>query len=61
MVQSVSECFASLEKAKEVENFFEQNLFPGCEPCIQRALEAINNKAAWLERDGKAIKEFLSA
>jgi len=59
LVKSLTENFASEEKAVEVEAFFKNNEFPGCERTVQQAVETIRLNTAWLNRDRDSLKEFL--
>nr|XP_018910157.1 PREDICTED: puromycin-sensitive aminopeptidase-like [Bemisia tabaci]XP_018910165.1 PREDICTED: puromycin-sensitive aminopeptidase-like [Bemisia tabaci]XP_018910174.1 PREDICTED: puromycin-sensitive aminopeptidase-like [Bemisia tabaci] len=60
LVGQSTENFTSEEKAKDVENFFKQNPWPGVERTVRQSIESIRNHAAWLERDRDSIKDFLS-
>ena len=46
--------FVTEEKAVEVEEFFKKNPTPAAQNC-----EAIRLNAKWLERDSKAIEDWL--
>ena len=47
------------EKAVEVEEFFKKNPTPSAERIVRQNCEAIRLNAKWLERDSKAIQEWL--
>uniref|UniRef100_A0A8C4QJV6 Aminopeptidase n=2 Tax=Eptatretus burgeri TaxID=7764 RepID=A0A8C4QJV6_EPTBU len=51
--------FASEERALEVKAFFDTHPVPSAERAVQQAMENIRLNAAWLERDGAALKAFL--
>lgn len=59
LVKYVSENFATEARAQEVENFFKQHEFPGCERTVQQSIETIKLNASWLQRDLEAITEYL--
>ena len=48
------------DRAKEVEDFFTENAFPGSERNVAQAVETIRLNSAWLDRDGAKIKQFLA-
>lgn len=56
----LSENFASLEKAKEVDEFFKSHQSQTAERTIQQCVESIQLNAAWLSRDLNSIKRFFS-
>lgn len=58
LVKHLTENFASLEKANEIENFFKTNDFPGVERTVQQALETIKLNVAWLDRDLDNLTNF---
>ena len=47
------------EKAIEIEKFFEANPTPSADRIVKQNCEAIRLNAKWLERDSKAIEEWL--
>ena len=51
--------FVTEEKAVEVEEFFKKNPAPAAERIVRQNCEAIRLNAKWLERDSKAIEEWL--
>lgn len=59
LVKSTSETFVTMERAAEVESYFQENPMPGSERNVAQAVETIRLNAAWLSRDGDAIKKFL--
>lgn len=61
LVKYLTENFASEEKAKEVEQFFQKNEFSGTERTVSQSVETIRLNAAWLERDLPNITEYLNA
>lgn len=61
LVKHLTENFTTEEQALEVENFFKQNSFPGCERTVQQSIETIKLNAAWLRRDLPAITEYLKS
>ena len=60
LVKSVSDRFLTEDMAKTIEKYFEENQMPGSERNVSQAVETIRLNAAWLARDGAAIKSFLS-
>lgn len=61
MVSSLTEHFASEEKAQEVQKFFEENAFPGTDRTVQQSVETIRLGAKWLKRDRASIEAYLKA
>ncbi|XP_063226837.1 puromycin-sensitive aminopeptidase isoform X2 [Bacillus rossius redtenbacheri] len=61
LVKYSTENFASEERAREVEEFFEEHRSPGAERTVQQSCETIRLNAAWLERDRDTIRAYLSA
>lgn len=60
-LQVTTSGFVTEEKAKEVEQFFKDNPTPAAERIVKQNCEAIRLNAKWLERDSKAIEEWLKA
>jgi len=60
LVKYTTENFVTEDMAKEVEEYFKQNPFPGTERTVQQAVESIRLNEAWLKRDGDAIGQFLT-
>ena len=61
IVSITTEDFTTLEKAAEVETFFESHPAPAATRTIRQSLERIRSNALWLERDGDAIAKWLDA
>ena len=61
IVSITTEDFTTLEKAAEVEAFFESHPAPAAARTVRQSLERIRSNALWLERDGKAIAGWLEA
>ena len=61
IVSITTEDFTTLEKAGEVEAFFEEHPAPAAARTVRQSLERIRSNALWLERDGEAIGEWLDA
>lgn len=59
LVKSLTENFASEEKAIEIETFFKENKFAGTERTVQQAVETIRLNSEWLKRDAESIAAFL--
>ncbi|XP_016993881.2 puromycin-sensitive aminopeptidase isoform X1 [Drosophila takahashii] len=59
LIKYLIENFASEERAKEVEEFFQTNQIPGCERTVSQAVETIRLNAAWLQRDREQLALFL--
>jgi hypothetical protein len=53
--------FASEEKARDAEEFYQAHPAPEAKMEVARSLEAIRSKAKWLERDQKDIEAWLNA
>ena len=56
-----TENFTTLEKAAEVEAFFEAHPAPAAERTIRQSTERIRSNALWLERDREGIHDWLKA
>ncbi|XP_030380282.1 puromycin-sensitive aminopeptidase [Scaptodrosophila lebanonensis] len=61
LIKYLIENFASEEKAREVEEFFKVNQFPGTERTVSQAVETIRLNAAWLERDREKLAAYLKS
>ena len=61
IVSITTEDFTTLEKAAEVESFFESHPAPAAARTVRQSLERIRSNALWLERDGEAIAGWLNA
>ncbi len=61
IVSIATEDFTTLEKAAEVEAFFESHPAPAATRTIRQSLERIRSNALWLERDGDVIAGWLGA
>jgi puromycin-sensitive aminopeptidase len=59
LVQTTAGAFATLEKAAEVEAYFATKKAAAAERAIKQAVEGIRSNAAWLQRDGHAIRAWL--
>ena len=59
LVKYTTENFATEERAKEVEEFFQKHEFPGTERTVQQSIETIKLNYNWLKRDLVGITEFL--
>eukprot|EP01083_Nonionella_stella_P013142 37030_1 len=51
--------FCSETKAYEIERFFRRHPVVGCERTVGQTVESIRLNAQWLDRDGKAIEQWL--
>lgn len=60
LVKATTEGFSSKEMYDDVKEFFISNPTPGAIRTIQQSLENILKNEAWLKRDEKILKEFLS-
>ena len=58
LVQSTTQHFNTLDKATEVEEFFNTHPNPA-ERTIRQSIESIRLNAVWLERDGNLIEKYL--
>ena len=54
-----TEDFTTLEKAAEVEAFFESHPVDAATRTVRQSLERIRSNALWLKRDGEAIAKWL--
>jgi len=61
IIALTTENFTTLEKAAEVEAFFESHPAPAAARTIRQSTERIRSNALWLERDREAIHEWLKA
>lgn len=59
LIAVTTEQFASEQKAAEVEAFFESHSAPAARRTIRQSVERIRSNAAWMEREGRAITEWL--
>ena len=59
IVSITTEDFTTLDKAREVESFFEAHPAPAAARTIRQSLERIRSNALWLERDGESIARWL--
>ncbi len=53
--------FTSLDKAKEVGEFFETHHVPSARRTIQQSLERIRINAKWLERNGASLSQWFAS
>ncbi|KAF6036204.1 NPEPPS [Bugula neritina] len=60
LVKICTENFADRNKISEIKEFFEKNPAPAANRVIQQSCENIELNAALLERDGDAVKAYLS-
>ena len=60
LVKSITEDFASEERAQEVTSFFATNNFPGTERVVNQSVETIRNNASWLGRDANDCRAFIA-
>ncbi len=51
--------FIGHDKADDVQQFFNANPVPTADRTVKQNIEAIRMNTKWLERDGKAIEEWL--
>ena len=58
LCQRTTQNFNTIDKAKEVEEFFNTHPNPA-ERTIRQSIESIRLNAAWLERDGSHIEKYL--
>jgi puromycin-sensitive aminopeptidase len=58
LVKSVTENFASADRANAVETFFTMSFNPA-ERTVQQSVENVMLNEAWLKRDGENMKKFL--
>lgn len=61
LVKSLTENFASEEKAIEIENFFKEHHCVGTERTVQQSVESVRLNAAWLGRDAEAVGIYLTS
>lgn len=61
LVKYLTENFASEERAKEVEDYFKANTFPGTERTVSQSVETIRLNAAWLQRDLPSVTEYFNS
>lgn len=58
---SITETFTTLERADEVEAFFEANPVAGAQRTVQQALESIRLNARWLELNSGPVTDWLES
>lgn len=51
--------FTSIEKAKEIEEFFKTKDTKGYDRALAQTLDAITAKARWAERDAQDVEQWL--
>lgn len=56
---SITETFTTLERADEVQSFFEANPVAGAQRTVQQALESIRLNARWLEVNANSMADWL--
>jgi puromycin-sensitive aminopeptidase len=59
LIAATTENFSTLDKAREVEEFFESHPAPAAARTIRQSTERIRSNALWLERDREAIRAWL--
>merc|ERR1719419_1302011 len=57
--QCLVESFSSVDKAKEIETFFDQHPLPSAKRSFQQALETVHIQTKWIERDFESLNKFL--
>ena len=57
---SITEDFTTLERADEVEAFFEANPVAGAQRTVQQSLENIRLNARWLDLNADPIADWLN-
>ena len=60
-IVSIAGAFTTLERAQEVDEFFEANPAPSAARTIQQSLERIRLNHAWLERNGEGLASWFTA
>ncbi len=58
---SITETFTTIERADEVEGFFQANPVAGAQRTVQQALESIRLNARWLELNSDPVSAWLNA
>lgn len=61
LVKSCTENFATLEDAKEIEEFFKKHPIPSAQRSLQQGLESIHVNATLLDRNKDALKTYLTS
>ena len=56
----ITEDFTTLERANEVEAFFEANPVAGAQRTVQQSLESIRLNARWLDLNANQIVDWLT-
>jgi puromycin-sensitive aminopeptidase len=57
---SMTGAFTTLEKAQEVESFFEEHPAPSAQRTIQQSLERIRLNAKWLENNRQGLTDWFA-
>ena len=56
---SIGSNFSSIDREKEVKDFFEQNPAPSAARTIEQTLESIRLNTAWVEFNQKTVESWL--
>jgi len=59
LIGRATETFSSVEKAKEIEDFFQTHPFPPAERTVKQSIETIHTRAAWLHRSRGDVEKWL--
>jgi puromycin-sensitive aminopeptidase len=57
----ITGAFTTLERAQDVEEFFQTHPAPAAQRTIQQSLERIRLNVKWLERNGRELAEWFAA
>lgn len=60
IVETVTDSFVTEEVIEDIQDFFKNNSISGTERTVRQSIEMIRFNVAWLNRDKKAIEEFLN-
>ncbi len=58
-VKSATQGFVTMDKYRDVEEFFTQHPEPTAKRTIQQSLESIKRNASWLNRENDKLREYL--
>jgi len=61
LVKTLTENFASEQKALEIDQFFKDHHCAGTERTVQQSVESVRLNAAWLARDASDVGQYLGS
>ena len=58
---SITSAFVTLDRHREVSDFFAEHPAPAAERSIRQSLERIRLNSAWLDRNGSELRAWFAA